>query len=363
MEKSQKTLLFCPLDWGLGHASRDIYIIKKLLEKTSFKVIIGADKGPLFLLRQVFPDLEFIRFPSVPIHYSRHFPVWFKLLLSFPRLLSGMWKEHRFLKKLLQKRHIDVVISDNRYGLWNRHVRSIFITHQLRVIFPKRLHWLERFADFFIQRTLKHFNFCWVPDFPDESNLGGRLSHPLKINDKVRYIGPVSRFLLTEKSPPVHLAKTFDTVIMLSGPEPQRSILEKTLIQKLRNTEYSVLIIRGIPWKKQGQTIYKKIQLVSHLPDELFLAYIKNAKYLICRPGYSSLMDLSILGLSAIVIPTPGQTEQEYLGKKMKEEDFFFCMKQEKIDLVSAFQEVKHFKPKLPSINPEWLENALEELL
>ena len=221
---------------------------------------------------------------------------------------------------------------------------------------------LPIFANFFIQQAINHFDFCWVPDFPGEPNLGGRLSHPEKISDKVRYIGPVSRFLPAEKSPPVHLAKTFDTVVILSGPEPQRSILEKTLIQKLRNTEYNVLIIRGIPWKKQGQTIFKKIQLVSHLPDELFLAYIQNAKYLICRPGYSSLMDLSILGLSAIIIPTPGQTEQEYLGEKMKEEGSFFCMEQDKIDLVSAFHKIKRFKPNLPPVKPGWLEKALEEL-
>jgi len=362
MEKSKKTLLFCPLDWGLGHASRDIFIINKLIEKKIYKVVIGADKGPWFLLKQVFPDLEFIRFPSISIRYAKRTPAWFKIGLSFPRLALGVLKEHHFLKKLIQSRPIELVISDNRYGLWNRKVRSVLITHQLKVIFPRNLHFLEGFASFIIQRTLNHFDFCWVPDFPGDKNLGGQLSHTGKANKRVRFIGPVSRFLLDQDLPQVKGLKNFDVVVILSGPEPQRSILEKILIQKLRNSIFTVLIIRGIPWKKQGQTIYKKIQLVSHLPDKLFLAYLKNAKYIISRSGYSTLMDLGVLGLSAIIIPTPGQTEQEYLGKKMNEDGFFLSVNQSEINLAPDFQKLSNYYPKLPPINPGWIEKAIEEL-
>ena len=355
-----KTILFCPLDWGLGHASRDIYLIQKLIERKKFKIIIGADKGPYVLLKESFPELHFVKFPSHPIKYSRILPLAIQIILSFPRILLGVYKEHRKLKSLVKKEKIDIVISDNRYGLWNKDVKTVFITHQLRVLFPYSLKWIEPLFFHFSNSLIRKFNHCWVPDFPGDNNLAGELSHPLNIPDNIRYIGPVSRFISEQK--PTRLIKKFDIVAILSGPEPQRSLLENSLINRFQKLESRVLIVRGIPWVKKGTTVHGHIQLVSHLSSELLLAYINEAKYIICRSGYSSLMDLSILGKTALIIPTPGQTEQEYLANYMMGKKYFLKAEQPLPALKGLLEELKNYHPEIPKLKPELLNDAIKML-
>ena len=368
MEKSSidnkaTTILFCPLDWGLGHASRDIYLIQKLIERKSFKIIIGADKGPYALLKEEFPDLHFIKFPSHPIKYSRIFPLAIQIIFSFPGILLGVYKEHKKLKSILKKEKIDIVISDNRYGLWNKDVQTVFITHQLRVSFPNSLKWLEPLFFQFSNSLIGKYNHCWVPDFPGKNNLAGLLSHPLKLPDNLHYIGPVSRFITEQILKPARIIKKFDIVVILSGPEPQRTLLENSLINRFQKLESKVLIVRGIPGVKKGNTVHGHIQLVSHLSSELLLAYIKEAKYIICRSGYSSIMDLSILGKTALIIPTPGQTEQEYLANYMQEKKYFLKAEQPLPALKNLLEELENFHPEMPQLKPELLDEAIDILL
>jgi uncharacterized protein (TIGR00661 family) len=358
-----KTILFCPLDWGLGHASRDIYIIHKLIEKQKFKIIIAADKGPYVLLKNEFPDLQFIRFPSVQIRYSRLFSMVIQMMIQFPKLLWGVFKEHKELKSILKKENIDIVISDHRYGLWNKKIQSIFITHQLRVRFPQSLRWAEPIFFRLSNRFIRKYDYCWVPDFPGENNLAGELSHPVKLPDQVHFIGPVSRFIIEKEKKPAKIIKKFDVLVILSGPEPQRTILENSLINRFQKLDYKVLIVRGIPWAKTGQKLYDHIQLVSHLSSDLLLAYIKEAKFIICRSGYSSLMDLSILGKTALIIPTPGQTEQEYLADRMNKKMYFLMTAQPIRNLENLLEELKGFKPEFPELKPELLDEAIGKLL
>lgn len=357
-----KTVLFCPLDWGLGHASRDIYIVRKLIEKKKFKIIIAADKGPYVLLKKEFPELRFIRFPSVQVRYSRIFPLVFQMIILFPKLLWGVYKEHKKLKFILKKEKIDIVISDHRYGLWNKKVQTVFITHQLRVIFPQSLRWAEPLFFRLSNQYIRKYNHCWVPDFPGENNLAGELSHPVKLPYNVQYIGPVSRFISEKEKKPATIIKKFDVLVILSGPEPQRTILESSLMNRFQKLDFKVLIVRGIPWVKTGQTIHDHIQMVSHLPSDLLLAYINEAKAIICRSGYSSLMDLSILGKTALVIPTPGQTEQEYLAKRMQEKKYFLMTTQPVQHIKGLLEELQHYKPELPEVNPELLDRAIDQI-
>ncbi len=357
-----KTVLFCPLDWGLGHASRDIYIIHRLKQE-KFNIIIGADKAPLHLLKSEFPDLQFIRFPFPSIKYSRIFPLPVKILFSVPRLIFGILREHQYLKTLILKHNVDIVISDNRYGLWNKHVQTVFITHQLRIRFPKIIKLLEPLFFYLTSHIIQKYDYCWVPDFPEARGLAGVLSHPEKTPSNIHYIGPISRFLLEKHEHSSKLIKKFDVVAILSGPEPQRTILENLLIRQLRKEKYTVLIVRGLPWKKQGQTIYQNIQLVSHLNTNLLADYIKEAKFVICRSGYSSVMDLSILGKKAILIPTPGQTEQEYLAEFLHKQKFYLKGNQKELELVTSFKELARYKPVLPGINSKWLDDRIRLLL
>lgn len=357
-----KTILFCPLDWGLGHASRDIYLIQKLIERKNFKIIIGADKGPYTLLKEAFPELDYIKFPSSPIKYSRIFPLAIQIVFSFPRILLGVYKEHKKLKSILKKEKIDIVISDNRYGLWNKNVQTIFITHQLRVLFPNSLKWIEPLFFHFSNSLIRRFNHCWVPDFPGENNLAGALTHPLKLPDNLHYIGPISRFITEQTHKPARIIKKFDIVAILSGPEPQRTLLESSLINRFQKLESRVLIVRGIPWIKKGNTVHGHIQLVSHLSSGLLLAYIKEAKFIICRSGYSSLMDLSILGKTALIIPTPGQTEQEYLANHMQKKKYFLKAEQPLPALKILLQQLENYHPEIPQLKPELLDDAIDML-
>lgn len=360
---NKKNVLVCPLDWGLGHASRDIYIIHKLIEASSFNVIIGADKAPYYLLKSEFPELQFIKFPSFTVNYSQSIPLVLKIIFSLPKMLIGYFREHKMLKSIIKKHNIDIVISDNRYGLWNKKITTVFITHQLRVIFPNSIKWFESLFFKISTQIVQKFDFCWVPDVPGDENLAGKLSHPKKIPGNSLYIGFLSRFLIEKYQKPKKQVKKFDILAILSGPEPQRSVLEKILIRQFRNTKNNVLIVRGIPWKKQGQTIHNNIQLVSHLNADLLNSYIQNVKHIICRSGYSSVMDLVILGKTAILIPTPGQTEQEYLADLLHKKNLFVIADQKNLDFEEIFKEIGEIKANFSENDSGFLDIAIKELI
>ncbi len=358
----QKTILFCPLDWGLGHASRDIFIIQKLLNSEKFKIIIGTDNASYHLLKSEFPNLQFLRFPSFKIRYSVVFSLSTKIIFQLPKILYWIHKEHHMLKRIIFQQQVDIVISDNRYGLWNKNIHSVIISHQIKIFLSARLKWLEPFVNKKIKKWLQRFDQCWVPDMKGENNLAGKLSHPEELPINLSYIGPISRFLLTRNQNHSKLTKKYEVLVILSGPEPQRSILEKILIRHFREKETSVLIVRGVPWQKKGQTIYGNISLVSHLPTTLLYSYISTAKYVICRAGYSSIMDLTILNKPAILIPTPGQTEQEYLAQSLHSRKFFYCLEQKDPDFEKAFSEISEYHPALKIETNGYLDQAIKKL-
>ncbi len=358
----QKTILFCPLDWGLGHASRDILIIQKLLDTGKYKIIIGADNAPYHLLKTEFPDLQFLRFPSFSIRYSSLISLSVKITLQLPKIFYWINKEHRLLKRIISQHGVDIVISDNRYGLWSKKVHTVIISHQINIFLPDNLKWTESLVNLKIRKWLKKFDQCWIPDIEGENNLAGKLSQPEKYSGNIIYIGPLSRFQLSRNQKDSSPAKQYEVLAILSGPEPQRSTLENILIRQFRKKDTQVLIVRGIPWQKKGQTIYGNISLVSHLPSELLYSYITTAKYIICRAGYSSIMDLAILNKPAILIPTPGQAEQEYLAQSLHARKFFYKLEQKNLDFEKAFNEISEYHPRLKITGNDFLDQALEKL-
>jgi len=336
MEKEGKKMkvLYSPLDWGIGHASRSIWYIHHLLEE-GHEVVLAADGAALALLRTVFPALSFERLPFCRIRYSRFLPAVWKIFFSLPCLMRGVRREHRRLLMLTEGQGYDLIISDHRYGVWHPQIRSELVIHQLWSRLPGYLRFLEPLLFRIHRKMLKPFDRIIVPDEAGEPNYAGLLSHPRHLPDglrrKMEYRGIASRFLIAEYCREVPLNRIYDVVVVLSGPEPQRSVLERLLIRRLRGREWQVLVIRGLPWKKQGATVGGDIRLVSHLPPELFCAYLKKARYIIARAGYSSVMDLVALGRGAMLIPTPGQTEQEYLAEHLSEREGFVMMTQKEI--------------------------------
>ncbi|MBN1462657.1 MAG: hypothetical protein JXQ69_00750 [Paludibacteraceae bacterium] len=309
--EGKQRILIAPLNWGLGHATRCIPVIKKLLSQ-GHQIIIAADGYPLQLLKQEFAQLEFVEFRSFSVRYSTGSFQIGKLLLSLPKILFDIWREHRQLQIYIKQYKISYVISDNRFGLWTRLVPCVYITHQLMVKMPKRLKIFEGLGWLIHRFFINRYTACWIPDEAENGGLSGDLAHKYPLPKQARFIGCQSRFSCT---PDIVPTPTFHTVVVVSGPEPQRSLFEKEWIEKLLGKEQTVLIIQGFPQQEVNTKQLANITLVSHLPCPELKAQLLTAKEIICRSGYSSIMDLHVLNKRATLIPTPGQTEQEYLAE------------------------------------------------
>lgn len=304
-------ILICPLNWGLGHATRCIPIIRKLMNE-GHGLVIAADGFPLELLKQQFPSLRFIELPSYRIRYSSGKSQVFAMLRNVPTIAFGVFKEHRWLRKLLKTEHFDQIISDNRFGLWNKKLNSVYITHQLMIKMPVTLKFLEPIAWYLHRAFVLKYNECRIPDDEGEDNLSGDLSHLYPFPPNYKFVGILSRFQGMENIP----ANTdFEVVAIVSGIEPQRTIFEEQIVERFKNSDQKVLILRGKPQENTETEERGNIKLVSHLEDKALAAALKGADKIICRSGYSSIMDLKTLNCldKAELSATPGQTEQEYL--------------------------------------------------
>jgi hypothetical protein len=274
--------------------------------------VVVADEFPLAFLRLEFPLLRFIEFPSYSVYYAPGKSQVSAMLFNFPNIIRGINVEHFWLKSLLQSEHFDQVISDNRFGMWNKGIHSIYMTHQLMVKMPINLKFLEPLVHLIHKGFINCYDECWIPDREENSGLSGDLAHKYPLPRSAKFIGTLSRFRGMENT---QLNVDYDVVAVISGVEPQRTIFEDNLILKYKNSVEKTLIVRGQPQATKKESKIGNISLVSHLPDSELAAVLLGAKKIICRSGYSTIMDLDALKClqKAELIPTPGQTEQEYL--------------------------------------------------
>ena len=329
-------VLVAPLNWGLGHATRCVPIIKGLLAD-GYKVVIAADGYPLRFLRREFPHLEWVEFEGLKVEYSDSKSQVGAMLRQLPSFLRGIWREHKELKRIVEAYNIDVVVSDNRFGLWCRDAYSVYMTHQLMVKMPRGLQWMERCVWRLHRWFVKHYDECWVPDVEGDDNLSGDLSHKYSLLKNTKFIGPLSRFSTTPirwedvrvEAAALDLKERYDVVAVLSGPEPHRSNLELEIASihnsqfiihnsqfTIHNYDKTLLIIQGLPADDLRLAEHKDgVDYIPHLPTELLQWYMQEAREIVCRSGYSSIMDLYTIGRKAHLIPTPGQTEQIYLAE------------------------------------------------
>ncbi len=311
-----KTIFFGALDWGLGHATRSVPIIKQLLKNNN--VILGVTPLTKLIFDEEFPELKKIDLPAYNVKYSKVWPLWIKLGLSAPRISRIITNENKLLQNIIIENNIDVVISDNRFGLYSDKVHSVFITHQLFLKAPV----FENFGSKINQNYISKFHEVLVPDFDTSTssvsneNLSGELSHgKIDFHNNIKYIGPQSR--LADVITPIEKDK-YDYLILLSGPEPARTELEKKLIEKMKGTNKRIALVRGSTSNIQHSTF--NIDIFDLPKKEELKKLILSSKKIICRSGYSTLMDMHLLGKKELIlIPTPGQTEQEYLAKYWKQ--------------------------------------------
>lgn len=310
LNSSNKTILVAPLNWGLGHATRCIPIIKALQDH-NFIPIIASDGIALDLLKKEFPYLKFLELPSYEIEYAKNGKYFkWKLLKNCPKMIEAILEEKRLVKKWIKKFDIDGIISDNRLGVFNKKVPSVFITHQLNVMTGNTT-WLSSILH---QNVIRKYTECWIPDSADTPNLAGELSH-LKNHDlNIKYIGPLSRMHFKK------VEKKYDLMITLSGPEPQRGLLEEKLKKEILHYNGNVLFIKGIIEKEQKKEQIENATFYNFMHSRQLEQALNESNIILCRSGYTSIMDLSKLNKKAFFIPTPGQYEQLYLAKKLKKE-------------------------------------------
>lgn len=306
----KKRILVAPLHWGLGHATRCIPIINALINY-NFEPIIASDGNALNLLRKEFPDLEYYKLPSYNITYSkkgRHLK--FKLIKDSLKIIKTINKEKKVIDELIKTKNINGIISDNRFGVRHKTIPSVFITHQLNVLSGNTT-WLSSKIH---QNIIAKFDQCWVPDYKDLPNLSGDIGHLKKKLSNIKYIGPLSRLRKQE------LEKTIDILVILSGPEPQRTLLEKKLIFEFNTYKGTVILVKGLVSDKQLITKIGSIKTYNYMISDELETAINTSKLVVSRSGYTTIMDLAKLGKKAIFIPTPGQFEQLYLAKKLSDD-------------------------------------------
>lgn len=328
-------ILIAPLDWGLGHATRCIPIIKELL-RLDCEVWMAVDKKIFWLLKKEFPSAVFLPLKGYEIGYSRN-KRWFvhKLFFQSLKIIFSIIKEKKWINRIVKENSIDAVISDNRLGMFSKKIPSIYITHQLAIKTG------NKFSEFIANKVhhffIKKYTYCWVPDH-EKNGLAGELSHPKRTPLNVKYIGSLSRF---EKF--CEVKENCDLLVCISGPEPQRSIFENQIIEQLKNFIGKACLIRGLPDDSKNLNEFNDVRIINHLPAKELNLLMEQAKIIISRSGYSTIMDLVAIQKKAILIPTPGQPEQEYLAKYLHERQYFFSTEQQYFSINNALKKYHSF--------------------
>lgn len=337
-----RKVLIAPLDWGLGHATRCIPLIHAFLDLGS-EVVLAASGPQAQILKQEFPQLSLLPLPGYAVRYSKKgSTLALRLLLQAPRILKTIREEYLWLKQVQKTYQFNLIIADNRFGLWHRAVPSIFITHQLQIQVPNS--WLEARIQRINYRYIQHFKQCWVPDDTTQA-LAGKLSHPQILPDiPVQYMGLLSRMRKTDT--PLQYKYCF----LLSGPEPQRTILEKHILEQVAQLETTCLLIRGLPGAQLTLPATKNCTIIQHASTNELMQLLASSEYIICRSGYTSLMELMAMQRKMILIPTPGQTEQQYLADYFMQKGWAYAASQDALDLRYIFADADKYMYQFPDL-------------
>ncbi len=325
-----KHILISPLNWGLGHATRLLPIIDKLL-KDGHQCYIAGEQPSIDVIQKTFPNLTYIILKEFSFKLSSSNNQLVKLAWQLPRFFKSIRRDKKTVKTLADKFNIDLIISDNRYGFRHHFIHSIIITHQTNIRTGKIMYWSKPIVQLTLRYWISQFNSCWIPDINDTPSIAGSLSDK-KLHSSTQKIGIASRLSIVNKTTSINEnIKEPDILVILSGPEPQRSIFEKLIIRRYINSQLNVVVLRGQPNVDKKPTKHGCITLLQHCDASTYLHLLTTSKQIICRSGYSTLMDLFYVNRKAILIPTPGQYEQEYLATHMHKQFHFIVVPQKQI--------------------------------
>ncbi|MCI0523072.1 MAG: hypothetical protein L0Y37_05385 [Bacteroidales bacterium] len=353
-----RRILITPLNWGFGHAGRMIPLALELKRRGN-EIIFGAEPSLIPLLEKEMPGIKVISLPGLRIRYSGLLPQWLCILFQIPRIIRVSLHEHRLLKHLAREIQPDIIISDNRFGFFHKNIRSVYITHMLRIPFPGPMRFFEWFGAWLHRGIISRFDLCLIPDYPEEINLSGRLSHGVKMPVNTFYMGPLSRFVQDADSAEALLPGEPYCCLILSGPEPQRSMLAEKVVSSLPFTRIRILTGSSLKTRLESE----RVEVITS-PDSITMRkVITGSSAIIGRSGYTTVMELLSLGRAGVIIPTPGQTEQEYLGEYLHEKFGFVTLRQKDITKLAGTMERldRMHVASIPGSAP-LLENAIERL-
>jgi UDP-N-acetylglucosamine transferase subunit ALG13 len=359
MALNNNRILIAPLDWGLGHATRCIPIIKYLLSQNC-TVIIGAEGSTAALLKSEFPETLILPLKGYRIKYSRNrFAFLLKIVTQLPRILKVIHYEKKWVEDAIKSHNINGVISDNRMGFFSDKTSSVYITHQLLI--KTGVKFFDKIAQKIHYHYINKFSVCWVPDFDREITLAGDLSHPKKLPSvPVQYLGALSRFNRLE------IALEYNLCIVISGPEPQRSVFEKIILSQMHLCKEKMVMVRGLPnEEKPFIHSFENLTIYNHLDAKNLNAMIETSESVLSRSGYSTIMDLITLNKKAILVPTPAQPEQEYLANHLKNNGLFHFVEQKDLNIIEALKiakEKKQSEDKMPEVNYQCIQNWINQL-
>jgi hypothetical protein len=368
------TVLVSPLNWGFGHAGRMIPVALEL-KKRGCEVIFAADASMLEMAGRELPGIRLVEIPGLRIRYSRSLPQYICIFLQLPHIIASAFAEHRVLRRLAREMNPSLIISDNRFGFYHRKIYSVYVTHQLRIPFPRLLRLMEPLAACMHRLIINRFDLCLVPDFPGDENLSGRLSHGVRLPRNIMYTGPLSRFgsddgvaATASASPEGRVISSADATtvsgvsvsdtpskntgsllypdrdeaagpsvnpyvsLILSGPEPQRTLLLEKVAEALYGVEPVILSTGPAPHPFMEK--HPSATFITAPDKETMHRIIAASSLVLTRAGYTSVMELFSMGRGAVIIPTPGQTEQEYIGMHLNGKYGFITLKQDKLELL-----------------------------
>lgn len=329
----KKRILVAPLNWGIGHATRCIPIINALIEQ-NFEPVIASDGAALALLKKEFKQVIFIELPAYNVTYSKSKSSFkWRLFRQLPKIKKAILKEHLAIKKIVHDYAIEGIISDNRMGVYSSKIPSVFITHQLNVLSGMTTKLSTSLHDYY----LKKFDECWVPDFENTPNLSGKLGHDFTTKLlPIKYIGALSRLEKTL------IPSKFDIMVLLSGPEPQRGLLEQKLFKELADYNGNILFVKGKIEGEQRIETKQQFTIYNFMTSADLQTALNSCNLVISRSGYTTVMDLAKLGKKAFFIPTPGQFEQEYIAQNLNEQGIIPSCNQKEFSL-KQLDRVKDF--------------------
>ncbi|MBK9727267.1 MAG: glycosyltransferase [Saprospiraceae bacterium] len=351
------TVLICPQHWGLGHVTRTIPIIRYFISKNC-KIILASSGAGLELLKKEFPDLPLYEIPDYGINYPFK-SMYLNIAYQFFKMNYAMIQEHFVLKRLCKEHHVDLLVSDSRLGAAQRKIPSVIIAHHLH--FRLMFKFVEWICDTWMKLFYIQFDQLWVPDVQGSQNLSGDLAH-LYRSRKHFFIGILSRF---QK---LNIPIKYDYCFMLSGPEPQRTYLEEIILKQVENLKPSKCILirgtsKGINIDAYALNYQSFLEIKNLVTGHELNAIMCASEFIICRSGYSTLLDLAIIQKPALLIPTPGQPEQEYLADQLMESGLFYTVNQDAFQLETDLHKAIQFKGYVPISGTLNLEERLDELL